>query len=180
MEIFGSVLWWVFLGIVLIFCLTALTGAPYVPTLRKEIDHAFRKLYKMSKKDVLVDLGSGDGTVMLSAAACGAKAYGVEINPFLAWISRWRLRKYKNSDVTLGNIFSYEFPAETTVVYLFGESRDIVKFAEKIRKESERLGRPLYVISQGFELPGIKAIKSERAFFLYKIDTNSRFEVADI
>ena len=76
----------------------------------------------------------------------------------------------------LGNIFNCKFPAETTVVYLFGEDRDIMKFAKKIRDESARLKKPMLVISQGFEIPGLVAQKTERAFFLYKIDANSRFE----
>lgn len=180
MENFASVLLWGLLGVILVFCCTALTGAPYVPTLQKEINHAFRKLYKLGKKDVLVDLGSGDGAVLLAASALGAKSYGIEINPFLVFISRWRLRKYTDAKVILGNIFDFQFPDNTSVVYLFGESRDILKFAEKIRKESERLEHPLYVISQGFELPGQRYIKTERAFFLYKIDANCRFGAADI
>ena len=46
---------------VLIFLLTALFGAPYVPTQRKQIESAFSKLRPFKKNDVLVDLGSGDG-----------------------------------------------------------------------------------------------------------------------
>lgn len=175
MNIF-AVLGWIIFGVFFIFALFAFTGAPYVPTLGKEIEIAFKRLYKLGSRDLLVDLGSGDGAVLLAGAKYGAKVSGVELNPILVLISRFRLRKYKDAKVKLGNIFSCQFPAETTVVYLFGEDRDIMKFAKKIRDESARLKKSLFVISQGFEIPGLVAQKTERAFFLYKIDANSRFE----
>lgn len=171
-----AVLGWTIFGLFFLFALFAFTGAPYVPTLSREIEQAFRKLYKLGSRDVLVDLGSGDGAVLLAGAKCGAKVFGVELNPILVWISRFRLRKFKHAKVKLGNIFNYCFPDDTTAVYLFGEDRDIRKFAKKIQDESARLGRPLFVISQGFEIPELVAQKTERAFFLYKIDANSRFE----
>ena len=174
-NVFG-ILGWIVCGLFFLFALFAFTGAPYVPTLRSEAEKVFKKLYRLGRKDLVVDLGSGDGTVLLAAAKCGAKVYGIELNPILVLISRFRLRKFKHARVDLGNIFNCKFPTETTVVYLFGEDRDIMKFAKKIRDESARLKKPLFVISQGFEIPGLVAQKTERAFFLYKIDANSRFE----
>ena len=174
-NVFG-ILGWIVSGLFFLFALFAFTGAPYVPTLRGEAEKVFKKLYRLSRKDLVVDLGSGDGTVLVAAAKCGAKVYGIELNPILVLISRFRLRKFKYARVDLGNIFNCKFPTETTVVYLFGEDRDIMKFAKKIRDESARLKKPLFVISQGFEIPGLVAQKTERAFFLYKIDANSRFE----
>ncbi len=159
----------------LIFGFTAFTGAPFVPSFRKELQIAFKDLYKLSEKDHLVDLGSGNGVVLAEASKFGAKASGVELNPLLALYSRFKLRDNRLCHVEMGNIFSYKFPDDTTVVYLFGEDRDIIKFAEKIRSESERLGRPLFLISQAFQIPGLKAQKQNRAYFLYKIDSNSKF-----
>ena len=72
---------WVFAGIVALFLLTALRGAPYVPSRRQDIDRAFTELYHISKEDHLVDLGSGDGVVLRQAAKKGASASGFEINP---------------------------------------------------------------------------------------------------
>ena len=40
---------------VLIFLLTALFGAPYVPTQRKQIEFVFSKLRPFKKNDVLVN-----------------------------------------------------------------------------------------------------------------------------
>ena len=54
---------------VLIFLLTALFGAPYVPTQRKQIESVVSKLRPFKKNDVLVDLGSGDSSINFMVAA---------------------------------------------------------------------------------------------------------------
>jgi predicted RNA methylase len=160
---------WVLLGIVFIFALTAITGAPYVPSLVKEIKLAFTKLYKISAKDLVVDLGSGDGVVLKVASDLGAKGFGVEINPFLVLLTKWRFRKNKDVQIKYGNLFKVDFPAETTVVYLFGDARDIKGMLASIQTQAKRLKRDLYVISNGFEFPGLKPVKNYRTYFLYKI-----------
>ena len=60
--------------ILLVFLLPGIIGAPYVPSEQKDLERAFTKLYKISKKDYLVDLGAGDGIVLKAAASHGAKA----------------------------------------------------------------------------------------------------------
>ena len=47
------------------------------------------KMAKVTDKDVVYDLGSGDGTLLrIAAKEFGAKAIGVEIDPFRVWYSR--------------------------------------------------------------------------------------------
>lgn len=70
-------------SILLLFLATALTGAPYVPTQRKELDEAFDVLRPLRAKDTVLDIGSGDGVVLAAAAHRGARAIGYEINPWL-------------------------------------------------------------------------------------------------
>lgn len=170
MSLLIAILGAILLTAVGIFVCTAFIGAPYVPTQQKELEEAFTKLYKISKKDLLVDLGSGDGAALKRACLHGADSYGIEINSFLIWISRWRLRRFgKHAKVVLGNIYTAKFPNETTVVYIFGDSRDIKRMVKHIKAESARLGRPLYIISHAFPIPGMKPEKTHRAHFLYKV-----------
>lgn len=161
----------VILFVFLIFGLTAITGAPYVPSLNQEIEIAFKKLYKLGKKDLLVDLGSGDGKVLKAATLCGAKAVGVEINPFLVL---WTKLKYKKVKVFCKNMFRFKLPENTTVVYVFGDSRDIKKIVKYIQEEATRLKKPLFLISLAFEAESSKVefIKSESVYFLYKVLPN--------
>ncbi len=156
--------------VILVFGFTAFTGAPYVPSLKSEIKKAFTDLYPLSKKDLLIDLGAGDGIVQKIASNYGAKSVGIELNPIIALIAKVRLQKYKNAKIICKNFYKYDFPKETTVIYVFGDSRDIKKITEKIESESKRLKKPLLVISNGFELPGHKAIKSVNAYKLYRIN----------
>ena len=160
---------WIVLAIITIFALMALTGAPYVPSLVSELKIVFTKLYKIGPKDLIVDLGSGDGVVLKVASDFGAKGFGVELNPFLVLLTKWRFRKKKDVRIKCGNLFKVDFPAETTVVYLFGDARDIKGMMCAIETQVKRLNHDLYVISHAFELPGLKPIKKHRAYFLYKI-----------
>ncbi len=54
---------------------------PYVPTNQKVVD-AMLKMAKVTKKDVVYDLGCGDGRIVITAAKeYGAKGTGIDINP---------------------------------------------------------------------------------------------------
>ncbi|QOV21788.1 SAM-dependent methyltransferase [Anabaenopsis elenkinii] len=56
---------------------------PYVPTPQAVVD-AMLSVAKVTKDDVLYDLGSGDGRIVITAAQkYGARGVGVEINPEL-------------------------------------------------------------------------------------------------
>ncbi|MEK7095943.1 MAG: hypothetical protein AAB896_01490, partial [Patescibacteria group bacterium] len=68
-------------------------GAPFVPTMKKERKAAL-DLLDLKPGQVLVDLGSGDGSLLVLAAQRGIRAVGYEINPFL-WAYSWlRTRRY--------------------------------------------------------------------------------------
>lgn len=159
----------IFAVIVIFFGAFAFTGAPYVPSHKEEIELLFKNLYPLSKKDHVIDLGSGDGIVLKIAAENGAKATGIELNPLLAAISRARLKKYKNIQVVTKNFYDYHFPKNTTTVYLFGIDRDFRRMEAKIQNEANRLNKTLYFVSYGFESPTMKPEKTYRAYFLYKI-----------
>ncbi len=156
--------------VVIIFLLTALTGAPYVPTHAKELRHLFTTMRPLRTTDVVLDIGSGDGIVLREVARRGATAVGYEINIFLVWYARFRLRKHKKAArVELKNLWTAQFPDDVTLVYTFGESRDIQKMYQKVQKEASRLGRPLELLSYGFAVPGKTPTRQHRAHFLYQV-----------
>ena len=160
----------IIMAIVIIFGITVFFGAPYVPSLSSELTKMFKKLYPLSKKDLLIDMGSGDGTVLKVAARFGAQAIGIELHPVLSFLSRIRLRKLESkTKVVCHNYLDFPFPPETTVVYTFSDSKDINKIYQKIESEAKRLNKDLYFISNGFEVPGKKYEKIYSSFYLYKI-----------
>lgn len=158
---------WIAVGVFVIFAATALTGAPYVPTRRKDLSRAFTELYKLEPLDTLIDIGSGDGLVLREAARRGANAVGYEINPFLFVFSRLMSRDGPGVRVHLANFWRASFPDGTTVVYTFGDGRDIERMAEKVQREATRLGKRLAFISYAFEVKSMKKHKTVGAHHLY-------------
>jgi SAM-dependent methyltransferase len=159
---------WIFASIVLLFGFVVFRGAPYVPSHHKEAARALDELYTVSAKDVVLDVGSGDGIILRLASRRGAQAVGYELNPALVLISRFLSRGDKKVRVVLSDFWLTAFPEETTLVYGFCVSRDMAKMARKLQHEANRLRRTLYYVGYGSELKGYAAKDSLGAHHLYE------------
>lgn len=144
----------------------AFTGAPYVPSKRRDVQRSLTELYSLSDKDLLVDIGSGDGIVLREASKRGARAVGYEIHPILVLISRWFSRGDDRVTVRQANFWRTDLPPKTTVVYTFGDSRDIGKMGAYVQRQATKLGREIAFISYAFET-GQKPVSKVGAHFLY-------------
>lgn len=166
------IIWWIWplVALFLLFGLVVFRGAPYVPSKKGNLKEAFTELYPLGEHDLLVDIGSGDGVVLREAAKYRAKAVGYEINPVLVLISKWLSRQSSNVTIHLADFWSVKLPKGTTIIYTFGESRDIVKMANKVADEANRLNQPLYFMSYAFEVPNQKPVKRSTSHFLYRFD----------
>uniref|UniRef100_A0A670K2Q7 ATP synthase subunit C lysine N-methyltransferase n=1 Tax=Podarcis muralis TaxID=64176 RepID=A0A670K2Q7_PODMU len=60
---------------------------PYVPATSKQVENVLKML--KGRNGPLVDIGSGDGRIVIAAAKVGFKAVGYELNPWLVWYSRY-------------------------------------------------------------------------------------------
>jgi len=158
---------WIIGVIVILFGLIVFRGAPYVPSQKRYVRQAFTELYPLSDKDVLVDIGSGDGIVLRQASERGARAIGYELNPLLVLISRFFSRHDSNVCVILADFWLTPLPEATTVVYAFSVSRDIKNMSKKIQREADRLQHPLRFIIFGNVLDGRKADNTVGAYHLY-------------
>ena len=154
-----------FAAVVLLFGFVIAFGAPYVPSLKKEVRAAFDELYPLNKDDFVVDLGSGDGSVLLVASAYQAGGLGIELNPLLAYISRLRLGK--RAKIIIGNMWLAKFPPQTTLVYVFSVSRDVRKLEHLMQQEAVRLDKELMLMTFGAALPTVEPIKTRNAHSLY-------------
>lgn len=153
-----------------VFILTVLFGAPYVPSRRQDLETAFSQLYQVGPNDFLVDIGSGDGVVCRAATQNGARALGLEINPFLVLVAKWMSRKSSRTQFRLANFWRTDLPEETTIVYTFGESRDISRMVRYVERQATHLDKTLYFLSYGFALKDRKPLRKHGAHFLYEID----------
>ena len=86
------------------------------PLVEKMLDMA-----KLTPQDLHVDLGSGDGRTVITAAKRGARAIGVEFNPDMVALSKKNAADAGVSDKATfvqGDLFEYDF-SKANVVTLF-------------------------------------------------------------
>ncbi|XP_048238384.1 ATP synthase subunit C lysine N-methyltransferase-like isoform X2 [Haliotis rufescens] len=60
---------------------------PFVPATTDQVKNVFTVL--KGRSGTLIDIGSGDGRIVIEAAKQGFNAYGVELNYWLVLYSRW-------------------------------------------------------------------------------------------
>lgn len=151
--------------LVIVWFGVVLVGPPYVPTLQRDLNVLFDYL-KLSAKDHFVDLGSGDGKVLVAAAKHGARVSGVELNPFLVAISRLRVRPYKGR-VIAGDMWRYQLPAETTHVFVFPAEMYMNKLERYLVAQRAHTGT-LVVAVYAFQFVGRTPERVVGAFNLYR------------
>lgn len=144
---------WVLITIsVVIFCFAfvLLFGAPYVPTLPKQTDIAL-DMINLQPGETLLELGCGDGKVLLAAAQRGWSAVGVELNPILVLVSRVRTWQYrKQVRVVWGNLWHSEKWPQVDGIFVFL----LPKYMEKLDKEVSRWhSGPIKLVSFAFPIP---------------------------
>jgi len=103
----------------------------------------------------------------------GARAIGYELQPLLVLISRWLSRHDEKVSVRLANFWRTPLPDETTVVYLFGDGRDIAKMVQYLQHETNRLRHDIWLLSYGFEAAGLALHKTVGAHNLYLLQPQS-------
>ena len=92
----------------------------WVPTPQALVDKML-DIAKVTPKDYLIDLGSGDGRTVITAAKRGVKALGIEYNPDMVALSKRNAAKERVSDrasFTKADLFETDF-SEATVITMF-------------------------------------------------------------
>ena len=91
---------------------------------------------QVTAEDLVIDLGSGDGRLVIAAAKIGAEARGVEYNPDMVELSRENAREAGVTDRATfihGDIFEYDF-SDATVITMFLLPSLNVKLRPKLLK----------------------------------------------
>lgn len=70
-----------------------MVGAPYLPTLKPQVEEAL-KMSSLKSGQTLIELGSGDGRVVVAAAKQGINVVAYELNPILALVCWLRTRRF--------------------------------------------------------------------------------------
>ncbi|MBI2008899.1 class I SAM-dependent methyltransferase [Candidatus Saccharibacteria bacterium] len=140
-------------------------GAPYLPTMKSQKENAL-DLLGLKPGQTLVDLGSGDGGILVLAAERGLKAVGYEINPFLWLISRLRTLRYgRRVKIKLRSFWGADLSqADGVFVFLITHKMEQLDRLLSVRKSKKSLP----VVSYAFKIPGKKHLKKSGALFLYQ------------
>ncbi len=139
-------------------------GAPYLPVRTRDLADAL-VLAEIGPEDVVVDLGSGDGKVLVAAAARGARVIGYELNPILVWISRYRLRRFGDRARVVRQDFRTGFLDAPSVIFSF----QLTGMMPGIALQWEREGRPgSRLVTVAFPLPNRVPDAERGAAFLYR------------
>jgi len=117
--------------------LLAKNEAVFVPLPQETID-SMLKMAEIRSDDVLYDLGSGDGRVLIAAARnYGIRAVGIERNRILCWLSKRAIaRNSLESKVQVVNAdFFDQDLSEATVVAVYPSQKINDRLESKLRKE---------------------------------------------
>ena len=134
---------------------------PFVPTPPEVVDRML-ELAEVKKGDVIYDLGSGDGRIIIRAAKkYGVRGVGIEIDPDLVKRSRdnaWKekvehLVEFREQDALMVNVS----PATVVTLYMLPE------FNKKLRPILLQQLRPgSRVVSHDFPIEGWAPVRVER------------------
>jgi protein-L-isoaspartate O-methyltransferase len=161
----------VFLSIIILLILIYLIGRPivqgalYFPTSPRGVREIMH-LADVHGGQKIVDVGSGDGRVLIAAAKLGAMAVGYEINPWLVWQSRRAITRAGVADritVHWESFWRADLSQFDTVI-VYGIPYIMQRLKKKLEREL-RLGTK--VISNAFEIPGWVPLARERKIIQY-------------
>ena len=135
-----------------------------MPTPQDIVDKML-ELAKVTSDDVVYDLGSGDGRIVITAAQkYGAHAVGVEINPDLYRQSSDRIKELGLDDrahIMCEDMFDVSVHRATVVMLYL-----LTSFNEKLRPKLEReLRSGARIVCHDFHIPGMGSRKGRRRDF---------------
>lgn len=149
---------------------------PFVPTPQEVVDKMI-ELGGVKKGDVVYDLGSGDGRIVITAAKKGARAVGFDVDGDLVKESRENIRKAgveKLAEIKQQDILTVDLsPATVVTMYLLPDVN--LKLKPNLLKQLKPGSR---VVSHAFDMGEWKPDKVERVngrtIYLWTIPAKGR------
>lgn len=165
--------WLVIIAVMICFSFVVLIGPPYLPTLKPQVKAAL-DLLDLKPGQTMLELGCGDGKLLIAAAERGWKVTGIEINPILVLVCKlrtWRYRKLVT--VRMGNYWNLALwgnSSQVDAIFGFVLPKYMTKLDGLIktwRQQSSQAGGPLKLASFAFKIPDKQIDKQDKGVFLY-------------
>lgn len=164
---FFNIIFFVIFIISIKLIIDLIKGKPiYFPLPKNTVRRVFREI-NLSKNDIVLDLGSGDGRVLIIAVeefGC-RKAYGVEINYFLYLLSKFLIKMKgleKKIEIIYGDFLKIKWPKASviTMYLLWGIMKDV---QDKLLREVKKTK----IVSFAHKLPNLKENKKIKTGHFY-------------
>lgn len=142
-------------------------GAIYLPMPRNVLENSIR-LLEIVPGERAVDLGSGDGRVVIEMAKAGAEAHGYEHSWLLVYLSRVNIRRAGlkgKAFIHKSNFWEVNL-AQFSIVTVFGIGYVMAKLEDKIVKEASN---DLRLLSYLFPLPNMTPKLHKHGLYLYSL-----------
>lgn len=149
----------------ILFLWHAAQGALYVPTHQAKVEK-MAELAGARPGMKTLDLGSGDGRIVIAMARAGADAVGYEVNPILYLWSRYKIKKLgleARAKIYFKNFWRADF-SQFDVITVFGINYIMGRLERKLNKEIKAGAK---VISYAFPLPTWKISQKDGAILVY-------------
>jgi protein-L-isoaspartate O-methyltransferase len=151
------------LYIIFLLSYSLIYGAPFASIGKNKLQTMLELLDL--KKGKFVDIGAGDGRIVIAAAKKGADAYGLEINPLIALYANANIKKHKvkKAKILLTDYWKYD-TSPFDYVAVWGTKHMMGRLESKLLKELKKGAR---VVSNHNKFPNWKPTKVKNEVYLY-------------
>lgn len=156
-----------FLTLIYVYFLFAtISAAPYVSSSKARIKKMIEMIGKPLESTIL-ELGSGDGKVVIALAKQGFNVIGIEINPVLCWFSKFRIRRLglKNAKIINKNFWNYDLK-EVDIMTMYFIPHKMKKLAKKIKREMKPGS---LIISNAFKIVDWPIQRESEGVYVYTV-----------
>jgi SAM-dependent methyltransferase len=164
-ELFLLTIFFILVIFTVTYLIVPFFGAPLLPSKSKDLKD-IPEAVNLSKDKKIIDIGSGTGTFITFMGKQGYSVDGIDINPFLVFLSRVRVKFHRiDSKVYYGNILNKDLSSYDVVYsYLLPDlmNKMLVKMKNEMKPGS-------IIISNTFSFKEIEPIKKYKKIKIYQI-----------
>lgn len=142
----------------------AFTSGPFVPSTRKR-HQTMLKLAKLTKSDIVYDLGCGDGRLVFSASKKVKKAIGYDLSVPLVLFGKLVSLFYPRSGIRFGDIWKQDY-SDATVIFCYLLPNAMAHFYKEVWPTLKKGTR---VASNAFPMQEARPVETEDNVYLYRV-----------